>query len=306
MRKALPIGAMVLVLSAGTASAQTRLELRHPEGTSRFKYAVSIQQTLTILGMETKTAVENNSVSSRSVGKPGGDGAVRVQETTEALRINLQLPGGISVEYDSDKPSVKQDNQMLQDLVDALALLKGASYTIVVKDGKAVAIEGADKILATAKPEQAALLAEQLSPEKLLRDENQNLARIPREPVKMGERWKREEIHAFGGGQLMTFQTYYEYQGPVEKDGKTLDKIGVFVESVKYSLGPNATIPLQLANSDLKVDSSSGTLLLDRASGQVVEDLMSVHIVGGITFTLNGMDLPSTLDLKMTMGSRRQ
>ena len=105
----------------------------------------------------------------------------------------------------------------------------------------------------------------------------------------------------FGAGQIMTFQTKYTYEGTVEKDGKTLDRITSKTLSVDYSL-QDSPLPLQLKGSDLKAAESEGVTLFDRELGRAVESNSSIRITGEITFAVNNMDLPSKLDLKMQSG----
>jgi hypothetical protein len=47
----------------------------------------------------------------------------------------------------------------------------------------------------------------------------------------------------------------------------------------------------------LKIDSSAGTILLDRATGTIVESTDKTHILGKMTITVMGQELDTDLDL---------
>ena len=100
----------------------------------------------------------------------------------------------------------------------------------------------------------------------------------------------------------MTFETEYTYDGTVEKDGRTLDKVTSKILSAKFSLA-NSNLPFDIKSADLKVPESTGQLLFDREKGHTVESNSTAHITGTMTFSINGNDLPATLDLKMKNNS---
>jgi len=54
---------------------------------------------------------------------------------------------------------------------------------------------------------------------------NEELERLPAEPVKKGDSWERTTNANLGAGQIMRISTRYTYDGEIEKDGKKLDKI---------------------------------------------------------------------------------
>ena len=287
---------------ASAAMAQVKLEWKRPEGTSTLRTTTKTHQVLTLAGMAIETDAESASTSRLTTGKPAPDGTVRVEEKSEALSIRLSLPG-VKVDYDSAKPDAKQDNPQVQAMVEGWRALSGGSFTYVLKDGKYVAVEGVEKILEKASPAAAASLQNELNPARLVREANEELGKIPDAPVKKGDRWMRTEVKNVGGGQTLTLETFYEYQGTVEKGGKTLDKIGIYTGTVKYAQDPNVPSPLKHVSSDLKVESSIGTLLFDREAGMLVESSSTIRITGPITFEANGMPLAGKVDLTMESAS---
>ena len=58
--------------------------------------------------------------------------------------------------------------------------------------------------------------------------------------------------------------------------------------------------------SDLAIDSSDGTILFDRESGQVVDSKAVNRIKGDMTLSINGTDLPAKLDLTLDVSYVRK
>ncbi len=136
----------------------------------------------------------------------------------------------------------------------------------------------------------------------LLSEFNQQLGVLPTDPVKLGDRWRREETMEVGGGQALHFVNYYEYAGELTKDGRKLDKFTVYSESVSFSLAEDSPLPLKVTKSDLQIAESSGTVLFDRALGRIVERHSRKQITGQMTFSINNMELPGKLDLTFDQG----
>jgi len=286
---------------ASVAAAQTQLAFKHNEGTSATETTTKVRQTLSIAGMDVATEALATATTRQTVGKRMPDGTVRMEEKTEAMAITVALPGGVKVEFDSRKPdAAKSDVPQLQGLVDTWKILSGASYTYVLdKNGKVTAVEGTQKVIDTAPPAAAAAVKDALNPDKLRKQANQGFGVLPDGAVKKGDKWSRTETVELGAGQSLTFQTFYEYQGQVEKGGKTLEKIGIFHSGVKYDVAPNEMIPFTVTGSDLKVESSSGTVLFDPALGDVVENSSTVRITGPLTLSINGLELPAKVDVTL-------
>ncbi len=303
MRRVLLLS-LLLSAWATAAQAQVTLKLKHREGTTTTLSTIKAHQVLNIAGMDVETTSEAAVTNKSTVGKPLTDGSVRIDETIESIRFSLSLPGNQKVEYDSSKPGQKSDVAELQSIIDTFDAMKGATYTLVVDAKNRVkAVEGIEKILAAAPEAARSALKGELSGDKVRREAQEKYDLLPDQPLNKGDRWQRQIHTDVGGGQTLKYDAYYEYQGTVEKGGKTLDKIGVFYGAVTYDLDPNSPVPYKVTQSDLKVDSSSGTVLFDREAGEVVENTSATRITGTMTISIMGMDLPTKLDLTLEMGS---
>jgi hypothetical protein len=302
------------VLLAGlttAAQAQVKLEYKHIEGTtSKVKTASKTHQILSIAGMDIETNSEETVVSSSAVGKRRPDGTLPIEVKIEDLKAQLSLPGGLSLDFDSANPPAKKDDSPIGFVLDIFKAVAGSAYTVTLdKQDKVMGVEGLQKVLDKANdldPKAAAALKGRLDVERIKDAYEQEHGNLPPILVREGETWERKEVSDIGGGQTLTFQKRYEYQGTVEKDGATLDKIGVKALAVKYDMDANADSPAKVDKSDLHVESSDGTILFDRKLGTVVERKGSTRIKGDMTLTVNGMELPSKLDLSLETGSQLQ
>ena len=300
LHKTLVSACLVLGLST-TAFGQVKLERKYHEGSSYTAESTSrIEQKLTIAGMEVDTAGDTRTAVKATIGKRDVAGMLKIQNKTDSLQINTVVMGQ-NYSFDSTSPDTKGTSQLevLRDVHKALA--KQTTTTILDKMNRVYAIESEQDVVSGLPAEIQALVKGQLDPENLKKAANQELDSLPAEPVSKGDSWQRTETANFGAGQIMTFQSKYTYEGTVEKGGKTLDKITTKTLSVEFGL-KDSPLPFTVKGSDLKATESEGVILFDREVGQVVETNSSIRIEGEMTFSVNNMDLPAKLDLKMQSG----
>ena len=267
---AVAVGVACLALCwSGTAQAQVKLEHKFPEGKKlTYKTTSKTHQVLTLAGMQIESEEDRTVVSSLTAGKRRTDSNTPVERKTESFRAQISLPGGINLTYDSNDPNAKIDNPPLAFLGDLFKLASEVVYTVVLDDqNKVKAIEGteklqekADKLDATARD----LIRSQFESDKLKRSFEQELRILPDVLARPGEPWERTEILEIGGGQTLTFHKKYEYLGTEKVANKSLDKISSKVLEVTYKQDPDANTPLKAVKSNLKIDSSDGTILFDR------------------------------------------
>ncbi len=292
------ITACVALVSASICLAQVKLERKLKEdSTYTVETATKFDQTLNIAGMDVDTKSENRATVKATVGKRGPDGKLPVQEKVEALKVSTEVMG-TTYEFDSANPDDKGASplEMFRDVHKILA--KRATTTVYDKDNLVESVKSDKDDIGSLPVEVQNYVKGQLDPEAMKKEANEQLKQLPKEPVKPGDTWQATAVANFGAGQLMTFQTEYKYEGTVEKDGKTLDKISSKVLTVDYAL-KDSPLPFTLKSADLKPKESQGVLLFDRELGRVVEGNSATRITGDIIFVAGGTDLPAKLDLKM-------
>jgi hypothetical protein len=260
--------------------------------------------------MEIESDEERTVVWSLTAGKRRTDSSTPVERKTESFRAQISLPGGNNLTYNSNDPNAKIDNQALAFLGDLFKLASEVVYTVVLDDQhKVKAIEGTEKLQEKAdklEPMARDLIRSQFESDKLKRAFEQELRILPDVLARPGEPWERTEILEIGGGQTLTFHKKYEYVGTEKIGNKSLDKINSKVLEVTYKQDPDANTPLKAVKSNLKIDSSDGTILFDREEGQSVSNRGKIRIKGDMTFSANGMEIPGSLDLKIETNTDRQ
>jgi hypothetical protein len=306
------VGAGLVALACTQqAQAQVKLEYKFPEGKKlTYKTTTKLHQLLTIQGQEIPTDVEEVSVGSQTVGKRRGDSSVPVSSKVESIRVELSLPGGINVSYDSSDPNAKIENEQLAFLSEIFKLAGEIEYTVILDaQNKAKAIEGTEKLLEKAEklsPMARDAIRSRVESEKLKTNFEQSHRNLPDVLARPGEPWERTETMDIGNGQTLTFRKKYEYAGTEKKGDKTLDKISSKALDVKYSMDPDAPSPLKVTKSDLKIDSSEGTMWFDREEGCVADASSKTRIKGSMTFSAQGQELPGELDLTLESKSQLQ
>jgi hypothetical protein len=295
--------ASLALFGSQAAQAQVKLQYKFPEGKAlKYKTNTKTQQVLTLMGQKIEQQEDETEISSRTVGKRRSDSTVPIEEKVESLRVELSIPGGIKVTYDSSDPNAKIDNPALEFLGEVFKLASEATYTVVLDDqNKIKAIEGAEKLLEKAdklSPTARDTIRSHIETDRLKLEFEQYLRRLPDVLARPGETWERTEILDLGNGQTLTFQKKYEYVGTEKKGDKTLERISSKTTKAELKQDPAANAQLKVVKNDVKVESSDETILFDREEGQVVSSQGKVRVKGdNVTYSINGMDLAGTMDL---------
>jgi len=307
------IGAVWLAFAwSQAAQAQVKLEYKFAEGKKlTYKSTVKTKQVLTLQGMEIETATEQVAVSSQTSGKRRDDSNIPIEEKNESLRLELSLPGGASFTFDSSNPDAKIDNPGLAFLGEALKLASETSYTVVVDaHAKVKAIEGNEKVIEKAEklsPQARDLIHGRMEADKLKQRFEQEHGNLPEVLARPGETWERTETLDISGGQVLSFKKKYEYLGTEMKGNKTVDKIKTWVTEVELKQDPAANSPLKIVKSNIKVESSEATMLLDREEGHVVSVKGKFRLTGDkMIYSINDMEIPGALDLTMETDTELQ
>jgi hypothetical protein len=273
--------------------------------TVQSKTTSKVDQIMTIQGMDVKTLSEEESVANSAVGARKADGTVAIEVIIQSVKAKFSI-AGMEFALDSDDKDAKIELPQLAFLGDVFKALKGASYTVVLdaKDNVKF-VEGTEKNLAKTNnlPEQAvAALKSRFDADRIKKAFEQTYGTFPDGLVREGEPWERTET-SDGDGQSLTFKKRYEYKGTVKKGDKTLDKIDIKALDVTYKMDPNPQSPAKVTKSDLKVESSEGTLLFDREAGTLVERHEKIRMTGDMTVVIQEKEYPTKLDLTIDSSS---
>ena len=296
-RSAITATTILLAMATG-AMAQVELKQKILEnGKTTASTRSKVHQVLSIADQEVETKTDQTIVVTSVSGKRAADGTIRLTTKVDSLKANLNLPGGVELEFDSAKPVEPQGTQydILLNLMQVVA--KTSSTSVHGKDNRVVSIE-----VDTSEHEKLddmlkKMIKGRFEPEYLKEASNKKMDQIPSQPVKKGDTWEIEQTVRLEAGQTMTFKTTYKYAGTIDRKGKTLHKITFISTEVEYAQDdPDAQA--KVINSNLKIKASDGTILFDQKLGRVVEQEEMVHIIGDMTFSINDQELPAKLDLK--------
>ncbi|MAD79885.1 MAG: DUF6263 family protein [Pirellulaceae bacterium] len=292
-----------LVSSFATgASAQGTFKLKFPDGRkSTTVTQVKSEQTLTLVGMELISGSEQTITVTSTNGQRADDGKLVVKSTIDALEASVTLPGGTELQFDSADPDADPPGTQFDFVLDIFkATAKSTWATTMSQDNRVVAVEGRDNAFGDLPQNLQDAMKSQLDPEYLKTAANDELDKLPSKPVSPGDSWERTALMRLDSGQKLTFTTKYTYEGRIEQNGKTLEKIVSQTTKVDYSADADA--PLKVVESDLKVAASEGQILFDAAYGQTVLQQSKVQVTGSLKLEINGMELPGELDL--TIGNK--
>lgn len=226
------------------------------------------------------------------------------------MKLDMSFFGGIQLNYDSTDPNAKIDNPDLAFLGDVFKMASQVTYTVVL-DGrnKVKAIEGTEKLLEKVdKLDEKArgLIRSQFESDKLKAQFEQDHGNLPDVLARPGDSWERTENLEGAAGQKLSFRKKYEYTGTEKKGDRTFDKIKVKATEVKLTQDADDAAPFKITKSDLKVNSSEGTILFDREAGCVVESQGKTQIKGSLTITAQGQELAGELELNLDIDMRLQ
>jgi hypothetical protein len=296
-----------------TAQAQVKLEYKFPEGKTRtYKTTSRVRQNLGFGGTNVNSSKRETTVWSHSIGKRRDDLTLPIEEKVQSLRVEYSLPPppGTTLILDSSQPGKPIDDDRLAFLGDVFKARSALVYRIVL-DGKnkLKGIEGTEKprekAMKLGDPIAREEIGNELNLDKLKTQFEQMIFALPAAAIRPGEPWERTESLAVEG-RALTVRKKYEYLGTEKRDDKALDKIGSKVIEVKFEQGPDAKSPLKVQKSDLKVDSSAGTLLFDREQGQMVSTSERHRFKGSATFSGAGLDQSVQLELTVDIDSQLQ
>ena len=297
--------ASLFVLSSGSSLLFADVKLVHAPAYKagdviQTEVEMDIDQTLTIAGMEIETGVNNYIVSEEKVTAASAE-KVTMNSKLTAMQMEMSLPGGVSLNFDSGTPDAEAPAGPLGKVVKFFKLFSQATWTTTLDADRNVTEVKYKENFLDDIPE---MFKGEVSPEKVKKEANTNIARLPGKEIAVGEKWNRNEESSLGQGQVFYFSREFEYLGNEEHNGKEMAKIGITIKSVKYDVEAGGALPLDVKSSELKADGSTGTFWYDLAAKQIVDTKETLHITGDLVLVANGQELPSKLDLTMKISSK--
>jgi hypothetical protein len=266
------ISAAMFVLLTGSAQAQTSLKYKFKEG-DKLNYTMdqTQKQMVNVMGMEIETTMTQNMEMSWNV-KSVKDGKAQMTQTIDRIRMKMDSPFA-AFEFDS-KDGKEPEGPVGQLLGPLFAAMAGAEFTVTMNEqGEVSETKVSEKLLEAMKANPALQqLGGGFTEEGLKNMMTQSGGSIlPKTAVKKGDTWDQKiELKQPPLG-VMKMNSTYTYGGPEEKDGATLEKIGVKTEiTIEPIENAAAQFEIKVKSADMK-----GTLYFDNKAGRLVVSTMN-------------------------------
>lgn len=287
----------VFFLATEGMEAQEKLVRKQTEGRKLVYQAESkFEQTLTLASMDLETKSNVFIRLEQTTGQRSADGTIQETEKLLSLQVDLQLPGGINVAFDSSNPDKPAPIAELEPVLKLFRVMSQTPTTMVYdRNNELKNVEFPAEKLASLDES----LRKELEPEKRKQQHQVEWSFLPSEPVKPGDKWERSEESNLGGGQTFSFLTEYLYAGTVERNGVRLHRILPKPLTVSYAMEQQPGSPLKVVQSELSVSESEGEILFDAHQGILHSRSQRLRIVGPMTISISGKELPAKLDLKI-------
>jgi len=296
---------MFTTASTAACWGQVRIGPKLVEGReTRSEVVQKAKQVLSIAGMDIDSRSENRQVQALKTGKRDGAGQVTVSATIEQLQVNMSAQG-MDYAFDSQSPD-KAGTLAFDGILRGIhkATMGRTAVTTFDKDDKVVSVAFQPDILSTLPEESRKQVGDQLSPDALKQEAIRDLDRFPKSAVSKGDSWRVSEKKNLGSGQVMTVDVEFTYEGQVNVNGQELERITSKVVAVDFGLEKNSPLPFTVTNTKLKATETRGEILFDNKQGLSVSESDSTRIEGTMDFTINNMDLPVKLDLRLVTSQK--
>lgn len=283
-----------LVVSDGW-TAETFAFKQAPGTTAKYQREQKTDQVLTIAGMDIETKSSSFAMLSFAAGEKAADESLEVTERYDVLQSELSIVG-MTYQFDSANPDQAPPAGFEPVANIVRATFQTPVTTVYAGDGSVREVKIPAEKLANIDP----MFAELFNVDRRKKSASQQREMLPKKAVDVGDTWEQTIDAELGGGQTLTFGLKYEYTGPVQENGQTLQRVQVRHASVAYRMDPNSPSPLKITDSELAVKETEGEILFDNARGVIVREGSKVVIEGTLKLLAGGQELPGKLALTLS------
>jgi hypothetical protein len=290
----LPLAA--LGADTATTFAQTTLRYQFKAG-NRIPYVLEqkIKMTINAQGNEVQMNIAQNVEITWNIASVDSDGKAKMTQKIGRIRFSMDgLPTG-KIEFDS-KDGKEPEGPVGKILAPLLKSMAGAEISLTMDpQGRSSDVKVPKELVDAVKNSPAAAqLGEMFSEEGFKRLAGQGGLVLSAEPVNKGSSWDQKIEMKLPVGK-MTVDNKLTYEGPVERDGKTVQKVALH-PVLTLEGGPNAPATIKL-----KDQNSKGNAFFDNAAGRLLETDLTQNMdmevnAGGQTVT---QKMEQTVTLKL-------
>jgi hypothetical protein len=290
-RKQIILLAVIALLAASPAQAQTLLRYQHKEKDKlHYVFEQEITTTMNVKGKESDTKLNVIWDLSWNVLKVEADGAAQLQIKITRARMFVDGPAG--------KATADSDDKNEPDDALRLGMARAVKSTavmdlrgVILPTGEITAVKPAEETLKALKelggaPKEADLLNSDVAKSMLLSTV------LLSDAVAKGKTWTtKTEAKAPFGKTIM--ENIYAYEGPTEKDGVKLEKISI---KPAMKIEPDAKATIKVEIKDFK---GTGQVLFDNKAGRLIETF--IHQRTEMRVEAMGMNFGQTIEQRMVI-----
>ncbi len=285
------LSALCAAILSSAASAQTTLRYKFKEG-QKLGYVIEqkMKSTASINNMDIETKMNMSMDMTWNVVAVNSDGSAKMQMKVTYVKMSMDGPAG-QVEVDSKQKNDPDDaiGKIFSQIVKATATMEMTGT--MQAGGEMKDIKVSEETIKSMKNLPGAdKLGDMLSPESF-KAMVSNLV-FPADAVAKGKTWTNKNTAKTPVGKTVSENTY-TYEGSVQKDGVTLEKISI-KPNIKIEPDPKALIKMELKDS-----TGTGQILFDNKAGRMVESTMNQ--VMQMQLSIGGMNIAQTVDQTTTM-----
>jgi hypothetical protein len=240
-------------------------------------------------GMDIEMKIKMGLDMSWHVQKVDDKGNAKIRMTLGRVKLSMQGPMG-NVEIDSaDKKAADSEDEVAKafaGMATALAALE-ITFTMTpegdMKDTK-FSEEALKKLRASPGAEQFG--GQLLSPDAFKQTAGGGVV-LPKGPVTKGKQWTQKMTMKIPSLGTMSGDTKFTYEGPVDRDGKKLEKIRI---SPNFKIESDSDAPFQVK---MKVQKGKGNAYFDNQAGRLVESTNDMTLE--MEIEAGGMTVPAQI-----------
>jgi hypothetical protein len=281
-----------MAIGSSPLHAQTTLRFKFKEGD---KFAYALEQRMKIsssqMGKDVTVNMNQDMKMSWQVLKVDDQGRGKIKVAITEMKMSMDGPMG-QLEVDSKNPKELNDpvGKVLNQVVTAISGMEMTFTADPTGDIKEVKIP--EKVTNDLKALPGAEMMGELFSEAGLKKMAHGGIEFPKEAIDKGKSWSHKADMKLPLGQIKG-EVQFTYEGPVERDGKKLEKIAL-KPNVTIEAAPDAPFKMKLKSQEGK-----GHFFFDNDAGRIVavDSSQTMEMI----IDVNGMQIPQKIEQNTMM-----
>jgi len=288
------LAAALAMWGGATARGETLLRWKFEPG-QKLQYVVQVKMTQKMNAGGTPTTMTTSQImdTSREVKSVDADGTAVVLQTIDRMRMKMESPQGISVDYDSASEEEPQGiSKMMAPMFEAMV---GKPISVKMNArGEVSDVKLPQGMLDQMKKVPGMEKVGGMFSEENMKQMMGNMV-LPEEPVAKGDKWSTEasmQIPMLGKGQV---KVEYEYGGSETRNGKKVEKILTAME-MNITGTEGQVFPIKLEGQK-----TTGAIYFDAAAGRFTESEMNTTMKMKVEVGERKMEIDTEMDQRMEL-----